>query len=140
MFAFSAFVMFVGTQCPCPAVAQSHPDAFKCLRDEQDAAISHFLAYAVLGYLYPAQFVFWQSLGVFWELVELFLDRNQDYLKYVGGCVAESDRKKNVGNVIDRVLHISPTQNHVWHPSASDIVYNIFGFIVGNMIGKFYHK
>ena len=137
---FLAFVVFVGIKCPCPAVGDVQPGAFKCIRDEQDAAFSHFLAYAVLGYMYPSQFVFWQALGVLWEVAELLLDRNQEYLLYIGGGVSEGDQKKNVGNPIDKLLNVSPTQTHVWHPSASDVVYNFVGFSVGAMMQRLYHK
>ena len=129
--AFIAFVVSVGIVCPCPNEIRSKDADFICFRDENDAAISHIAFFAFIGYCFPRRFFFWQILGILWELVELIVDANPHLLKYTGGCAHLDVKDENIGNIIDNALGKLPTQDHVWHPSFSDVFCNIIGFMIG---------
>lgn len=129
--AFIAFVISVGIVCPCPNKIRSVDADFLCFRDENEAAISHVAFFAFIGYCFPTRFFFWQLLGILWEVSEFMVDANPHLLKYIGGCAHQDIKQENIGNIIDNALGKLPTQDHVWHPSFSDVFCNIIGFMIG---------
>ena len=134
--AFITYYALIGSRCPCPNVQASDDVQIDCHRGEANAALSHFVFYVGLGYAFPTWFWFWQGLGVLWEIVELYVHRNQWLLSYTGGCVHSDMIGKQEGNHLDRLIGIHPPDNHVWHPSVSDIAYNLIGFGVGVLASK----
>lgn len=130
------FLIGLGISCPCPNPIPSKSASFLCFRDETDAAISHVVFFALLGYCFPNDGIFWQCLGILWEIAEVIVDQNHNLLEYTGGCTHEDIALENKGNYLDNVIRIMPTQLHVWHSSFSDIVCNILGFMIGSQLRK----
>ena len=134
--AFTTYYALIGSRCPCPNTQASDDAQLDCHRGEANAALSHFAFYMGLGYAFPTWFWFWQGLGVLWELAELLVHRNQRLLSYTGGCVHTDMTGKQEGNSLDSLFGINPPHNHVWHPSASDVAYNLIGFGMGVLASK----
>lgn len=73
--------------------------------------VSHFVLYAIIGFLFPEKFLLWFIVGLVWEIIELTLREitNNDWW----------------GTLSDYF---------------TDIVFNMVGFIVGAYIYKVTHE
>lgn len=119
---------------------------------------SHFIGFILLGLFFPSYFWTFQIMGVLWELLEILMDKNENYtIKLFGGCLSEKPKsKKNSGghgdsiynfnvykdtnkylNPIDKYFNIKNSKIHFWHGSIAEIIPNVLGFWVGVLLNKF---
>jgi len=82
-------------------------------------AISHFMYYTILTYLYPEYWMLIFVIGCIWEIYEMFLQSNQPwYVKYIGNCTVTTD---------------SSTKPW-WYGQFEDIIMNTLGISFGKII------
>lgn len=86
--------------------------------------ISHFIFYAILGFLFPNCAVIILGLGILWEVLEVIF----------GKLVVGSQWKRQALREDDGSIEYS--QNW-WAGSFKDIIMNTGGFFVGYMLNKF---
>lgn len=86
-------------------------------------AISHFVLFAILGYMYPqVQYMLFASvLGVLWEITEYSV---KDTSIFPSACV------KNM---------ISHNSRHWWYGRWQDVVMNTLGLLVGAYVKNMFN-
>ena len=109
----SIIILYGKYRCLC----NNSKDPMEYRTDIDAWSISHFLAFALLGYLYPHSFKKSFSIGCLWELLEFYNEKTKPkYLKNIGGCPnLTTDREDQLW----------------WYAKFSDIIMNLLGFIFG---------
>ena len=105
--------------------------------------------FIILGVLFPSYFYTFQALGILWEFAEHLLDVYPIYvIKYIGGCLRYPPSNYNHSknslanytvyrnikkplNPIDKFFNIKNSTLHRWHSSVTELVPNLFGFLIG---------
>ena len=87
-------------------------------------SITHLLLFCIIGYIYPSTFIISMCIGSIWELFETYMGiYKSTQLKKWGFCdTFGSDGKLKVW----------------WYGKWSDIIMNLFGFILGHFIKNNY--
>jgi len=114
---------------------------------------NHFYFFLFLGIAFPSYFWTFQVLGLLWELLEIILDRNEEWtIKKLGGCFSEAPRENKENSIynfkvykcvdkymnpIDKFFNIKNSKIHSWHGSIAEVIPNILGFILGIWINKY---
>lgn len=131
--AFVAYYVVRSYVCSCKLPAVNRPES--CQRLEvMGLSLTHFLFYTLLGFLYPNEFVFWQLMGVSWEVFETLPNRYPQLLNVMGDC---SRRPVGYVHPFDRMVggacdsNEGHSDNHQWHVKPTDVMMNIVGFVVG---------
>ena len=130
---FIAYFVIRGLNCPCPNTYHSTSSIIKCSRYEIHGwQINHLFFYAVIGFMFPDQFWFWQALGVLWEIIELVPYVLPQTLAWTGGCVHYDllDKPYQV-HWLDDAVGLQSPREHFWHVKLTDIVLNLVGFALG---------
>jgi len=84
-------------------------------------SVSHYIFYALIGFLYPDQFFLTLILGICWELFEHYYGTQRPgWLGGYGDCPALASDKTTDGNW--------------WYGKWTDIICNILGFLTGQYI------
>ena len=79
-------------------------------------ALSHFIFYMILGYMYSDNYIALFIMGVIWELYEMFLQSEQPwYVDLIGNCNVGTDQKTTPW----------------WYGQYEDIIVNGIGIMVG---------
>ena len=83
-------------------------------------SVTHLLFYMLLAYLFPNKIILTVSLGIIWELVEMFLGiyiviYKPDIFKEFGSCSTDNTKIW-------------------WYGKFSDIIVNFIGFIIGQYL------
>tara|TARA_B110000259_G_scaffold184335_1_gene231195 strand:+ start:2425 stop:2919 length:495 start_codon:yes stop_codon:yes gene_type:complete len=144
---FIIYLIFNKLNCPCNVPDEKLKDV--CYRNEfYGVQLNHLYFYILLGYLFPDYLITMHILGLLWEIIELYLDKNDAIvLKYnLGGClkINKTNNPNIVGknhnkylNPVDKFLNIKNSKIHGWHFSIAEILLNIVGFEIGRNIFKF---
>ena len=138
-------IMYARYFCPC-----NKDDKYLsniCVRYEIfGAQLNHLTTYILLGYFFPKNFIILQTIGILWELIEIYLDYNEEFAKHFGGClkITKNNNKNIVGknhnkyiNPIDKLFGIKNSKIHTWHGSIAEIIVNLVGFAIGYYLYKF---
>lgn len=143
---FIYFLIANRYNCPCNIPDSKIKDV--CYRYEVfGVQLNHLYFYIFLGYFFPEYFITLQGLGILWEIIEVYLDRNDDFVikNNLGGCLKtiETDNPHIVSknhnkyiNPLDRLFGIKNSKIHGWHGSVAEIVVNIIGFKIGSYLSK----
>lgn len=148
---FILSMYYLGKKCPCNNKNTS------CTRKEfYGVQFNHFVLYIILGILFPSYFFTLQILGILFELVEYYLDKNDNFVKkYIGGCLKFKPKNENNNelnnytvyrnipkylNPIDKFFKIKNSTLHAWHGSVAEVFVNIIGFILGYIINYYIRK
>ena len=82
-------------------------------------SISHFLLFAILGYLFPSKWPYLFGAGALWETMEYFSGEYPELTKGIGNC--------STGEVW-------------WFRQWSDILANSLGIGCGILLRRFIHR
>jgi hypothetical protein len=143
-------IMYIGGKYGCSCDKKTK----NCYRKEiLGVQYNHFYFFIFLGIVFPSYFWTFQILGLLWELLEIVLDRNEQWaIKHLGGCFSDTPREnkentifnfkvyKGVNkymNPIDKFFNIKNSKIHSWHGSIAEVIPNILGFILGIWINKY---
>ena len=96
--------------------------------------ISHFVAFAIAGVLFPDTFYFSLLLGILWELFEFYLGITKPkFLKGITDChrVLNENTKKNKD-----VLNLNNDDNngYWWYGKKEDVLVDALGFLFGKYV------
>jgi ABC-type multidrug transport system permease subunit len=147
---FIITMYLIAILCPCDRNTE-------CMRNEfYGVQFNHLIFFIFVGFYFPSYFFTWQFLGILVELIEYWLDNNDNFVvKYVGGCLAEKPEDLTYNpihnyivykgenkylNPIDRYFGIENSKIHAWHGSIAEVVLNIFAFGIGYYLNKLYFK
>lgn len=89
---------------------------------------THFIMYAILGYMLPNCFIPLTIVGILWELFETLMGR----------ITMPEEIKKTRKNRVTG--DYSPEYLNWWSGSVKDVVLNSMGFLVGYIIHKIINK
>lgn len=146
---FLLFMYYAGNyECSCDRKTKD------CYRTEiLGVQYNHFYFFIFLGIFFPSYFWTFQILGLLWELLEIVLDRNEQWaMKHLGGCFSNAPREnientifnfkvykgvEKYMNPIDKFFNIKNSKIHSWHGSIAEVIPNILGFILGIWINKY---
>lgn len=132
-------------QCACDKKTKN------CFRREVfGVQYIHLLFYIVLGLAFPSYFWTFQTLGLFFEVLERLLEKNETWtMTHLGGCLSEAPTVKNsiydfkvyrgmqkYMNPVDRLFHIENSKIHFWHGSVAEVLSNVVGFGIGMGLAK----
>jgi len=143
-------IMYFGGKNVCSCEKKTK----KCYRTEiLGVQYNHFYFFIFLGIVFPSYFWTFQILGLLWELLEIILDRNEQWtIENIGGCFSEASRENKENSIynfkvykgvdkymnpIDKFLNIKNSKIHSWHGSIAEVIPNILGFILGIWINKY---
>tara|TARA_B100001093_G_scaffold3139_3_gene3243 strand:- start:13709 stop:14206 length:498 start_codon:yes stop_codon:yes gene_type:complete len=132
----------------CPCDKESY-----CVRHEfYGVQYNHLYLFVFLGFCFPSYFITWQILGALFELLEYWLDNNNEFvIKHLGGCLMKKPfnspknpkynfivykNQQKYLNPIDRFFKINNSKIHSWHGSVAEILPNIIGFAIGYYLNK----
>lgn len=136
--------------CPCDKDT-------RCMRNEfYGVQYNHLYFFIFLGFCFPSYFITWQILGIIVELIEYWLDNNDEFvIKNIGGCLMEKPMgagnnpisdfivykgEEKYLNPIDRYFGIENSKIHAWQGSIAEVVLNVFSFGIGYYLNKLYFK
>lgn len=94
-------------------------------------AVTHFLFFVLLGYIWPNLLVELVIIGVLWEFVETFLGTRK--LKLFGRRVQLIGSTDENGNVIE-----DQSKDQWWYGRVSDIAFNTVGLVIGWKLSQVY--
>ena len=95
--------------------------------------ISHFIAFAIIGTIYPDTLILSTILGILWEIFEIILGKSKpSILKGITDC----HRGKN-GN---SKLSNDQKDGYWWYGKGEDVVADIFGFLFGKYFIRLFIK
>jgi hypothetical protein len=86
--------------------------------------IAHFLFYGMLGYLYPARWLFITCLGILWELIEM---QFKDHPFYLSKCSYDVNTDAAAGGA---------GAPGWWYGRWEDIVMNTGGMLIGIALAR----
>lgn len=89
---------------------------------------THFIMYAILGYMLPTYFIPLTIVGILWEFLETLLGR------ITMPEVIKKTRKNRVTG------DYSPEYLNWWSGSVKDVVLNSIGFLFGYILHKIINK
>lgn len=147
---FFLLIMYFGGKYGCSCKEKTK----NCYRLEiLGVQYNHFYFFIFLGIVFPSYFWTFQILGLLWELLEIALDRNEQWaMKHFGGCFSDAPREnientifnfkvykgvEKYMNPIDKFFGIKNSKIHSWHGSIAEVIPNILGFILGIWINKY---
>lgn len=100
-------------------------------------SISHLLVYMMLGYLYPNDFFVIQTIGILFEIVELYMMRHKNAMMWIGGCFYYPRGQSNTHQPIDEwVMGEDSFTDFWWHFKITDVLMNMFGFFIGMLLSN----
>jgi len=150
---FIVWFFLLGKKCPCGYKNISNRKG--CYRLEVfGVQTNHLYFFAFLGYFFSDYFYIIQSVGILWELFEMYLDKNDKFAFSIGGCLAKQDYKlsnewyykylitegkEKYLNPIDRLFGIKNSKKHGWHGSIAEIFVNLIGFGIGSYLHKHFN-
>jgi|688.fasta_scaffold272622_3 hypothetical protein len=93
-------------------------------------AVTHFLFFVLLGYLWPNLLVELAIIGVLWEFIETYLGTRK--LKLFGKRIQLIGATDDKGNVIEE------KEDQWWYGRVSDIAFNTVGLVIGWKLSQIY--
>ncbi len=98
-------------------------------------SLTHLFTFMCLGIIFPRYFVFWQIIGISFEILEYAFNKldnktREKILSIIGGRFTVQPEH----NPIDLWVHGPYPAQHWWHPKITDVFMNIVGFLIGQMI------
>ena len=93
-------------------------------------AVTHFLFFVLLGYLWPKSLAELAILGVLWEFIESYLGTRK--LKLFGRRIQLIGATDDKGNVVEE------KEEQWWYGRVSDIAFNTVGLVIGWKLSQIY--
>lgn len=91
--------------------------------------ISHFVAFAIIGTLYPDTLILSTILGILWEIFEIGLGKiKPSFLKGITDCGNGKHEKGNPN------LSNDQKDGYWWYGKGEDVVADILGFLFGKYL------
>ena len=106
---FIYFLIANRYNCPCNIPDSKIKDV--CYRYEVfGVQLNHLYFYIFLGYFFPEYFITLQGLGILWEIIEVYLDRNDDLVvkNNLGGLIHIIDSHSDIcirDNCSERIIY-----------------------------------
>ena len=95
--------------------------------------ISHVVAFAIAGVLFPDTFYTTMILGILWELFEMYLGITKpDILDGVTNCGTEKSEIKYKG--VNLKSPSGQNEGYWWYGKKEDVLADAIGFLVGKYI------
>ena len=89
--------------------------------------ISHFVAFAIIGTLYPDTLILSIILGILWEIFEICLGKiKPSFLKGITDCHRTEKGNSNLSN--------DQKDGYWWYGKGEDVVADILGFLFGKYL------
>jgi len=123
-----------------------------CFRREVLGVQYNHIFFIFLGMAFPSYFWTFQTLGLLFELVEMILEKNEQWtMNHLGGCLSEAPKniKHSIYNFkvykgipkymnpVDKAFNIENSKLHFWHGSIAEVISNVIGFIIGIKMNEF---
>lgn len=97
--------------------------------------ISHFIAFAIIGTLYPDTLILSTILGILWEIFEIGLGKiKPSFLKGITDCGNGKHEKGNPN------LSNDQKDGYWWYGKGEDVVADILGFLFGKYVLRLFVK
>lgn len=93
-------------------------------------SVSHFLLFAIFGFIMPGRVFTLIGLGIGWELIEDYL--SSDHSTQLSDC-REPTVINSKGEIV-RKFWCNGIQDGYWYGKWDDIVFNTFGYICGQRL------
>ena len=91
--------------------------------------ISHFVAFAIIGTLYPDTLILSTILGILWEIFEIGLGKiKPSFLKGITDCGNGKHEKGNPN------LSNDQKDGYWWYGKGEDVVVDVLGFLFGKYL------
>ena len=97
--------------------------------------ISHFVAFAIIGTLYPDTLILSTILGILWEIFEIGLGKiKPSFLKGITDCGNGKHEKGNPALTNDQ------KDGYWWYGKGEDVVADVLGFLFGKYVLRLFVK
>ena len=135
------FIYYYTSKYRCPCNKNNNELSNTCYRYEiYGIQINHIILFMFFGYFCHEYFVLLQSIGIIWEIIEMYLDKYENIVYTFGGCLKKdnTNNKYKIGkdeikylNPIDKYFNIKNSKIHGWHGSIAEIIINFISFFIG---------